>query len=311
MNKSLSRSYLVLSLCLYPTASTPITQASVSRHQMNEELVQTIHGHSNEKADLILLLNVLYWSYQRSVSTVRAQEAYRAFLEDTLKIGKDLHATRRNPSKPFTANLQKKNFLTTAKTCYESFDQYRAHAQTYVVCTDYALVTPQCKSTVFTDLIKSIRSHVRSLILTQATIYYELIKTVVSELAHWQKRERDFLSTMYTALPLCAEHGLVYFDKQYVQLSDAFWAFGVHNQGLYDSFWLAVEHERAAIYKTLYSTCWYELKAIDPSMLANNQLFTQDGLVETKIKATLPEPAALGIIKHKEPYTFLSLTNYL
>jgi hypothetical protein len=299
------------------------------------QLEQLVKENKASQDDVLLLLNVLYNSYERSASLIDAQYAYHHHLQITGLVGNYLVTTRRNPSKTVLEIPSIESIAQSAQSCAHSFDRYKNAANLYVQCSEYAIKNNGFKKEQLHALVVEFRTQVKYAILNTIKTYYDTIQSLYYELssktdkskqfnnvadaadtvdaAEQVETEKDeleivaekaeleaiakkgFLQTLITSLPFFAEKVFITVDEKYIVLNQKLWDFSFRNGEAYAHIWNVIEQQRAKLYLDAYRSIVFAAIAKNPRILTHAQLFGELGIVEPKHRKDLPAPIELTI----------------
>lgn len=281
------------------------------------QLEELIKENKASQEDVLLLLNVLYNSYERSASLIDAQNAYHHHLQITGLVGNYLATTRRNPSKTVLEIPSIESITQSAQSCAHSFERYKDAANVYVQCSEYAVKNNGFNKEQLHTLVVEFRTQVKYAILNTIKTYYDTIQSLYYELssktdkskqfnnaaeqAETEKAEleavakKGFLQTLITALPFFAEKVFVTVDEKYIVLNQKLWDFSFRNGVSYAHIWNVIEQQRAKLYLDAYRSIVFAAIVKNPRILTHAQLFGELGIIEPKHRKDLPAPIELTI----------------
>jgi len=279
------------------------------------QLEELIKENKASQEDILLLLNVLYNSYERSASLIDAQNSYHHHLQITGLVGNYLVTTRRNPSKTVLEIPSMESITQSAQSCAHSFERYKDAANVYVQCSEYAVKNNGFNKEQLHTLIVEFRTQVKYVILNTIKTYYDTIQSLYYELSSKTDKseqrkntadgvdkaeleavaEKSFLQTLITALPFFAEKVFVTVDEKYIVLNQKLWDFSFRNGVSYAHIWNVIEQQRAKLYLDAYRSIVFAAIVKNPRILTHAQLFGELGIIESKHRKDLPAPIELTI----------------
>jgi hypothetical protein len=262
--------------------------------------------------DAQLLLNLIYWSYQRSAITCASQTILFDAVQQSWQLWLNGATTRRNPRTPLPYPD------VTEIDCY--YANLFAQAQSYVnsaYCNALSCTIEKdsvIESQAVTSYIEQVRSEAR----------IAIAKTVISALADLETtlasiqtmltcvQSKKFIHTMQTlakevqdqkdksfiddgiqfVLNNLALQAFAQSDKNYLATSDQFFKVLADTQTLYITLWDQLETARANYYQGIYETvynCMIDLEFPSSSFLL---AIDADGRIDVD-KQTEPLPATL------------------
>jgi hypothetical protein len=240
--------------------------------------------------DAQILLNVIYWSYLRSETTLAAQEMIFEHFQQSWRVWLNSITTRRNPRTAIPYPEIKQLDATYVNLATQAQDMVQ---KTYLSALQFSIeenslpISPAVKA-----YIEAARAEVRT----------QLAHTLVSSLVDVEKA----LQKLYTLMQHknFIQDGIEYvvnglalqsfaqFDKKYLTSSDQFFRMLAETQVMYSEVWEKLEGIRAHYYKNLYHTVYTtmtELHCAPESFLA---AFDEHGYIPQE-KQIEPLPAIL------------------
>ncbi|KKR96661.1 MAG: hypothetical protein UU47_C0011G0015 [candidate division TM6 bacterium GW2011_GWE2_41_16] len=288
----------IFSLCFF-FLCTPVTYTFSTDSKTQQKCVNLrsfVQAHKADKNDLLLLLNILYFSYARSAATLTAQDRVAGHLDMVLKTNDCICSTRRNPSIAQPHAISEAAFIASAKYAASTYETYKTAARTYAQCTEYVLKDVRFANQDFSDYIKRERSYIKKTICKKVSVYYEVLKKMIAELSKLatdNATRPTLMQNIAIMLPFFTEKTFTAIDLRYIPLSKKCWQLSLAHNTTYNTIWKLVETERAQFYLELYTVCYDELEKIDASVLEHACLFDSEGFIEKKNRPTLPQPGSL------------------
>lgn len=273
---------------IFPVLLFFSAQASPTKNLTSFDAYTCLKDATSQDAQI--LLNVLYWSYLRSETTIAAQEMIFDHFQQSWRVWLNSITTRRNPRtalpypemEPLEATSV--NFAARAQELVQK--SYLAALQ-YSIEENSLLLSPAVKA-----YIEAARAEVRT----------QLAQTLVSSLVDVEKALQKLYALMqhknfiqdgieYVVNGLALQ-SFAQFDKKYLTSSDQFFRMLAETQTMYSEVWKQLEEIRAQYYKNLYHTVYTtmtELHYAPESFLA---AFDEHGYTPRE-KQTEPLPAIL------------------
>jgi len=229
--------------------------------------------------DAQLALNLLYYSYERSMSTCTMQEEYMHYLRGVWNQWHSCAQRRFNPSR---LSHNTNNQIVSSDTTH-----FHTIATRYAQITNDAYHNSQIVSPHLRALIEQTRAASRSYALstiwdtystTAASLFHELITQ--ESLCH--ELEESLTSHEKTIAPLvlgyCAAASFDTIDQAFLNQSDMLFTKFISLQEMYNTLWNTIETTRAAFYYARYEEWYMIMKEYNFPAESFVDIFTQQPL---------------------------------
>jgi len=245
-------------------------------------------------SELQILINVVYFSYLRSQSTLNAQTKALDALETVWQTAQNITHLRLNPSidlpyqKTATQNKKIANALWTAQ------QEHHRIGTTYAQAFELILKKDLVSSTALTLAITKMRTNARQLIM-QALLD---VKQHVGDLCiyltqpspHTQKN-RSLLDTVSSYVPFFTTSSFAKINKAHLQASSKAFQALILLQQSGNHVWRIIEQTRGAWYFELYKQLYQLLITKNAGYLGI--VFDETGYIPVTEKIVLPKPELL------------------
>ncbi len=272
-------------------------------HQEAQEWVLALENSLTEH-DAHLLLNLIYWSYQRSATTLTAQRAFIADQTKTLEAHSALINTRLNPSIPVSV-LKSHDLITSREKFIKEFVNQQLSGKIYAHCVEELVHGSKIQSSVIKKHITTMRDNARAAIaqalLKKITELQETFCTIqcgmttLAELFQQQsffgKKSTKFLHYLWDYLPQVLIKSFVAFDKQYTELNNQCWQAVIKSEEFCNILWEVIEVERAQLYKEYYRALYNSLQKYNYTR--DTYLLLYDNQKNLELSNYLPKPEEL------------------
>jgi len=266
----------------------------------------TTYLEQTSPKDLCYLLNLIYFSYKRSVQTLRAQESVLHHLELSWQCWQNITQTRLDPSHELPYLLTPSQIARSAHLAAQDSNTHKKINSTYKKTVDLLVAKNiLCDSNVI-EAIKTLRSDSRTMVsIAVADTLQILINAIqdytkksiilpddllVDELTNGGCGERSIIDYLQSlAVP-----SFVTTDKEFSALSTQSWNILLNAQQASCTLWGEIEEGRALFYKTYYKELYTFIahRQIDP--LSMRIVFDEEGLINQEDQVDpLPTPELL------------------
>lgn len=262
--------------------------------------------------DAQLLLNLIYWSYQRSATTCVTQPILFDAVEQSWQLWLNGATTRRNPRTPLPypdvteIDSYYANIFAQAQTYINSA---YINALSYTIEKDSLIESPTILSyiekirseariaiaktiiTSLADLETTLASIQTMLTTVQSKKFIHTMQTLAKEVQ--EQKDKSFIDDgIHFVLNNLALQAFAQCDKNYLASSDQFFNVLADTQKLYIALWEQLETARANYYQGIYETiynCMTDLEFPSSSFLL---AINADGCIDVDDQ-TEPLPATL------------------
>ena len=247
----------------------------------------------------ILLLNLLYWSWQYSASIMTLQETVVEYVKRSGNMVNETMSARLNPAQ-ISSILHHDSarwerdcaaFERAHKVLQRELKRYRSVAATYAQCTEYLIKTGDIRAEI-KDLIKLVRQQSRAVRMvvwqeqfTSVSSIMDNLKKVMGSLDNHVRdgavdASRGFLDCIVQYAVPGAFNSFAKFDTQYNAFNAKVWNTLVSSYAMSNVLWETTEKVRADFYKEHYELL---LRLLSGPAVQKNLLvaaFDADGFVE-------------------------------
>ena len=276
-----------------------LTFAPLHSHQPKIQTIQAAEWMENFLSkkpldeELLLTLNLLYWSYARSAATSAAQQAYLEHVEHTLEVVQNINSRRRNPSIPIKypyafaqAEQTYPQFITETKHYHETATTY---AETVEYILNFYPLSPAIK-TAIENLREQARTELAHAVTAEASDFllsFDLLqklinrpkKTKLSFSAPAEVLKKSIVGFVAQWVPLAAVGAFVKFDIEFNTITEQWWKTLMNAYELNNRMWHVFETARANFYLTHYRLLHNRLKADSTDARLFLQAFDKHGFI--------------------------------
>lgn len=261
--------------------------------------------------ELTILLNLVYFSFARSASTLRAQSITLHAATTAWQLYQNVVQTRRNPSKKIPYAIDSKEALNTMQ---ESIILQQEHQK---IGTSYAnMLEAICKQGLINNDalnvgIAALRAQARMVLVTSLQTLEDYVKELIDACQQYKndslfaKEEppdlnneevtRGIIDVLTNWLPSIAYYSFVYADRLSITASEESWRLLNEVQNMHNKLWETLETLRAQFYLVIYQTLFAIAQKHE---LVSNQayiIFDTNGLIIDNTYQPLPNPTQLTI----------------
>ncbi len=252
--------------------------------------------------ELVAIANLLYWSRERSASTLLAQEAE---LELATMLAQGMHtsnSTRLDPSRALSHQLDLDLFDKVAIKFKEAYAYQRRASQTYARCVEQIVDGPLIRSMLVKKQVHELRHMARAIVkyhvvgtLSQATQSILQAYTMLKNNHDTQQEncKRNFITSVLESIPLYLMKSFIASDKRFCCVSDKAWQALLSGQLISNQVWSTLEQPRLKFYQACYAALYSTIskrKSIVCDKLC--MLLDEQGLIpEDQQCMSLPLPA--------------------
>lgn len=217
-----------------------------------------------------LLLNLTYWSWQRSLSTIIFQKAAVDYLRQVETIFQRTLSSRLNPAR-MSAILNYRTdewrhelarFERAQSLFLEELEKYRFITATYAQCAEYLVKDPYLSTSV-TTLVTTLRETSRTALikelqskLTSINAVMEHMNKIMGSLRNDTRSIEDASRGFMDCIVQCTTPGMFYsfakFDNHYNTFNEKAWQILTSSYGLSNVLWETTETARARFYAEHY-----------------------------------------------------------
>ncbi|MFA6065892.1 MAG: hypothetical protein WC707_01790 [Candidatus Babeliaceae bacterium] len=188
--------------------------------------------------DAQLIVSLLYWSHQRSLLTLQAQEAFIKDITLGWQLSENIIDTRLNPSRIMPNDVSDTDLLESRAHFCSIMHAYRTTNKNYTQCTDAIINGHILDNQAHLDAIKKIKNNAR-------TAISQALGTQAQSLASWQL-VKDHIKTVAQLLQQQSS------TKKIAGGARMFSAFGNYFQSFFVSSFVAMDTH----YRTVNKECW-------------------------------------------------------
>jgi hypothetical protein len=244
--------------------------------------------------DLRILINVAYLSYQRSATTIRAQDLALHALQTTWKSWQNITHIRRNPSKPLPYILSKKE-KNAVKQFFELQEKHSYHSIVYDIASSMLAANEITLEEPANAALKELKSQAKKISAAALTD----IKQRTGDLLEYltiipgKKSFFDTISTQAMAhIPALLASSFATADQAHIHCSQNGFKSLMCLQEAGNYVWNILETARSQWYFEIYSLLYDHLENYDPTTRVI--MFTELGYVNRIANALpLPSPSQL------------------
>ena len=250
-----------------------------------------------------ILSNVLYWSWQRSVTILTLQSAVVDYTQKASTVLNGTMGARLNPAK-LSSILDYKTsdwqtdlnaFDKAHKLMRDETVRYRAVAATYAHCLEYCLKTDNVRAQVkeliaeVRELSRAARMQVLQEQATSVSLVMAQIKKVMNGFSEGpmmrnvtadDDETRGIIAYIAQMVTPALFNSFARFDKKYNICNERLWQALTVSYGLSAILWKIIEQTRADFYQTYYATLMQALSSHDDTQHNLRTVFDADGFVQ-------------------------------
>lgn len=252
---------------------------------------------SNEK-ETQALLNLLYWSYRRSATTLMAQ---KAFLTDQQLVTQAIYSitsTRLNPAYKQPYTIDPEHLKKMRQHFIDAQQEHQCVGKMYSECIETIIHGNLLSSAVY-DLALQVRDGARTVIAHQLSTHLGQIDHHLATLQDSLKESYQlfqkiqatrkvgdlFFHYLWDLLPALAVKSFVRFDNQLTDINHQLWHALLKSEEFGNYRWCIIEEKRAEFYATYYNALYQHLQHTTMSSAAFFLLFDTPSIM---LPASLP-----------------------
>jgi hypothetical protein len=223
---------------------------------INNNLRDSVKDASLE--DTRFFLNLVYWSYQRSQTTILAQDAALQQLTASWKLWQNCAQTRINPTRalPYPAIVEVSS-MTFNKAAQAQFHAHAAYAHITEQVLKQSLIKNKKMNAYIVAMREQARQKAAQAVLDSLAAFYDSMQHTQQDLIQCAQSFHPTKSIITDGVNyLLSGFGLPSFstlDKQYNKKSDQLMSSILKSQELFNQVWFHIETARANFYKQIYT----------------------------------------------------------
>jgi hypothetical protein len=300
---TLSSLVLISRSCIASPADTPQTMWA-NTYICDSKGTLTIH-----LKDLQVVLNLLYFSFDRSRCTLQASDKGAPALLEPWHAFQNIIQLRRNPSKEAPYFINKNTYNDTLNLLYELQIEHNRTSKTYATVVESIIQGSLITNKHLKHGITDIRDEARRVIAQAVTNVQEYLNAIL----HMRNKQSDTQEEspmaipslnknfnlgdfIWALLPHMALDSFVKADEMTISLSEDWW------QALYELIllsnmvWKPIERARAELYLEYYKIVYHIAQNNSVDMTTMKVMFNEYGLLGADQQhEQLPDPDILYI----------------
>lgn len=232
--------------------------------------------HYISPADKERLLNLLYWSFMRSWSTLVAQEAWINDQQIASQTGYLLTSTRLNPARRQLYTFNPHALLKNRTNLIDAIQQHERIGAIYTEClNDTIEKRPFAEPT--NSLVKELRQAARKEIaqalseeLYNLQEMLHMVQKTIEDTAHLYQQQRltrskssKFLSYLWDYFPTFMIKTFVTFDNEFTDINHQLWQALIKSEQMGNYLWRIIEKRRAEFYAAYYTALHGCITSVD------------------------------------------------
>lgn len=284
-------------LLLVIPISLSIFAQETSLPEQAQNWVQQVAKTSTKK-DMLALLNLIYWSYQRSAATLRAQSAFLADQHVACQAVYAITSTRLNPLRKQLYDVQPDQLHKLRHRFIDAYQEHRRIGKIYSTCLE-TILSNNYISPLAHDLALQLRQQARTAMAHHLYAHLiEIDKHLTSLRGHMQesyelfqklkvtRKSTDVLFNYFWDLvPGLAVKSFAYVDKQLTDINHQLWYVLLKSEEFGNYRWQIIEEKRAEFYATYYNALYQHLQQVTVPPEAFSRLFDKPAIM---LPASLP-----------------------
>jgi hypothetical protein len=244
------------------------------------------------------LLNLLYWSYQRSISTLHAQKAFLASQQLNSQAIYSITSRRLNPAREQIYHLKTDDIQKAHEKFINYFEEHQRIGDIYTHCVELLY-----KKDLPEHLMKStedIRQHARK-VITQALYqqvyeideHFKALKNTIKDsyelfekLQSTRTITTELFNYVWHFLPALMVKSFVQADQQLTDINHQLWDALLKSEAFGNLRWHIIEEKRAEFYATYYNAFYRCMQSAAMPSEAYLNLFDTPTVLPTSLQAT-------------------------
>lgn len=231
------------------------------------------------KEDLHLLLNLSYFSYLRSLTTLQAQDVAIKQLEVSWKGWQNIAHNRLDPSKPRPYEIKEE------EKYYPDFwplhDKHKTVGTSYTHAVNGIVEGDMLTTINAQTAVKEMRAQSRAVVAQALLSVKELLGSFFYEPQKKSGKSFSFLNHLWEYLPQLAMHSFVEANKLNDELSEEAWKAIFTMQTFGAETWEKIEEARASFYLALYKELFVVADNIFLEQEFRTILFDEVGIIRS------------------------------
>lgn len=240
--------------------------------------------------EMNLIANLLYFSYQRSKTTLDAQNSALKNLDTLWKGYQNIAQTRLDPSKKAPHPYLQQTNLTKFWSMHDEHIQWN---QKYVkiiellcdVKTNTLFKTECAHTTIF-----AVRARARAIMLAAMCdlplIFKELI-LYFTDTPRKSTAKKGWFASFWEQLPHVSANSFAQTDKFQIAVSEDAWLILKKTQDVHGAIWHAIETARAEFYATYYQELYEAMLYLDLEVPLMKVSFNENGYIQEEDRTQL------------------------
>lgn len=290
--------------CIASPATTPQTV------WINSYICDTNGTLTIRLQDLQALLNLLYFSFDRSRSTLQASDKGALALNGPWHAFQNIIQLRRNPSKETPYYINRNSYIDSMNTLYELQLEHHRIGKTYAAAVESIVQGSLITNKHLKHGVIDIRDEARKVIAQALTNVQEHLDAILHmrdgqddtqeecekamlPLLHKNFNLGDFI---WSLLPHMALDSFVKADEMTISLSEDWWQALYELISLSNMVWKPIEKARAELYLEYYKAVYSMAQINNVNMTTMRIMFNEYGILGTDQQyEQLPAPHTLYI----------------
>lgn len=260
--------------------------------------------------DLQALLNLLYFSFDRSRSNLQASDKGAQTLNEPWHAFQNVIQLRRNPSKEAPYYINKTAFVNSMDLLYDLQLEHHRIGKTYASAAECIVQGSLITNKHLKHGIADLRDEARNVIAQAVTNVQEYLdailhmrseqtgeqeeyKKIMGSLLHKNFNLGDFI---WSLLPNMALDSFVKADEMTISLSEDWWQALYQLISLSNMVWKPIERARAELYLEYYKTVYRTAQNNNVDMKTMMVMFNEYGILGADQQyEQLPDPDTLYV----------------
>lgn len=227
--------------------------------------VESSHGQLFvSPEEMNILLNLTYFSYKRSASTIASQDYVLQALNTNWHLLQNVVQTRLNPAHSTPYKIEQKKYEKMMKQAWDGQQEHEYIDSTYAQMIESILDEDHNTSKLLRDSIKIMRDQARAALIDSLSAIKEYIEALIEEC---QKKRitnssdtvemtKGIFDYLLELIPPLAAHSFAAVDNMGIEASEEGYKVLAEIERIHNLIWMVLEQRRANFYAIMYRSLY-------------------------------------------------------
>ncbi len=257
--------------------------------------------------ELNILLNVAYFSYKRSASTIAAQDYALHALNANWHLLQNITQTRLNPSHATPYKFELKQYGKLMKQAWDLEQVHESIGSTYAHMLE-SILEDQSTSYQLQKGIKVMREQARVALIDSLSSIKEYIESLIEECKKKNSDTPNSLDSfalkkgifdyLLEMIPPLAAQSFAKVDTMSIEASEEGWKVLSEIERIHNLIWMVIEQRRANFYAIMYHSLYAVAKAAKLGNSIFHISFDNEGPIASELQnSSLPDPRKVTLFE--------------